>query len=216
MSVIIKHLLFLLVILPSTVKGESDQIESGGGSRLTLPPVEKLGPITKWMSDPPPQAPMKPTLQDKYHRYRQYQGFHDEDDYYNKNYGYNLEALRLEDKSKTLAYQPNIDFLAQNCIALNYHWPAKITIPSITMSLSPDNNVDIQQIRESAPSGCIVVMIGARNLPRMNAIVHVVEHIMSQLAIKLVTYFGEKTEVMPVVDLDNSPKIVRDYRNREP
>ena len=37
-----------------------------------------------------------------------------------------------------------------------------------------------------------------------------VDHVTSQLAIKLVTYFAEKTEVMPVVDLENSPAIVKD------
>ena len=67
-----------------------------------MPPLEELGPITKWMSDPPPMGPIKPTLQDKYHRNRKQSGYHDEDNYYNQNYGYNLESLRLEDRVNTL------------------------------------------------------------------------------------------------------------------
>ena len=77
------------------------------------------------------------------------------------------------------------------------------------MSLSPDNKVDIQQIRSSAPSGCFVVLVGGKYLRRMDDIVRMVDHITAQLAIKLVTYFAEKTEVMPKVDLDNTPAIVR-------
>ena len=50
----------------------------------------------------------------------------------------------------------------------------------------------------------------------MDDIVRKVDYITSQLAIKLVTYFAEKTEVMPVVDLDNAPAIVRDYTHRKP
>ena len=79
----------------------------------------------------------------------------------------------------------------------------------MTMSLSPDKDVDIRQIRRSAPSGCIVVLVGARYLNQMSRIIRIVEFITSQLAIKLVTYFAEKTDVMPSVDLDNSPAIVR-------
>ena len=208
MSVIIKQLLFLLVMLLSTVKGESDQIESGGGrgSRLTLPPIEKLGPITKWISDPPPLGPMKPTLQDKYHR-----RCHPEDSNY-PDYCGNLEALRVEDRSNTFDYRPNIDLMAQNCMGLNYHWPAEITLPSITMSLSPDNNVDIQiqNLRMTAPSGCIVVLVGGKFVKRMDDIVRKVDYLTSQLALKFVTYFAEKTDFMPLVDLDNSPAVVGD------
>ena len=43
----------------------------------------------------------------------------------------------------------------------------------------------------------------------MNDIVRKVDTITSQLAIKLVTYFAEKTEVIPSVDLDKAPAIVR-------
>ena len=78
------------------------------------------------------------------------------------------------------------------------------------MSLSPDNNVDIQKIRKSAPNGCFVVLVGGKFVKRMDDIVRMVDYITAQLAIKLVTYFAEKTEVMPMVDLDNSPAIVRD------
>ena len=66
-----------------------------------MPPIEQFGDITKWMSDPPPKFPMKPTLQDKNHEYRQYRGYHDKDDYYNQKYGYNLESLRVEDRVNT-------------------------------------------------------------------------------------------------------------------
>ena len=79
----------------------------------------------------------------------------------------------------------------------------------MTMSLSPDSNVDIQQLRRSAPSGCFVVLVGGRYLNQMFRIIRIVEYITSQLAIKLVTYFAEKTDAMPSVDLDNSPAIVR-------
>ena len=120
-----------------------------------------------------------------------------------------MESLRVEDRVKTLAYQPNIDLLrSQNCFALNYQWPSQITLPSMTMSLSPD--VDIQQLRKSAPSGCFVVLVGGKFVKRMDAIVRMVDYITSQLAIKLVTYFAEKTEVMPVVDLDFSYKTYSD------
>ena len=46
----------------------------------------------------------------------------------------------------------------------------------------------------------------------MYRIISIVEYITSQLAIKLVTYFAEKTDFMPVVDLDNSPAIVRNCK----
>ena len=176
----------------------------GQSNKEEMPSLAELGAITKWMSDPPPKAPMKPTLQDRHHRY-----CHPEHQDYPDFCG-NLEALRVEDRSNTFDYRPNIDFMAQNCMGLNYHWPAKITLPSITMSLSSDNNVDVQKLRKSAPNGCIVVLIGAKYLHRINVIVSVVDYITSQLAIRLVTYFGEKTEVMPVVELDKAPAIVRD------
>ena len=144
---------------------------------------------------------MKPTLQDRFHRYCPY---------YPNYYCNNLESLRVEDRVNTLAYQPNIDFLrSQNCMALNFQWPSDTTLPSITMSLRKGHPVDIQKIRSSAQSGCFVVLVGSRYLHRMDDIVRMVDHITSQLAIKLVTYFAEKTEVMPKVDLDNSPAIVR-------
>ena len=126
-----------------------------------------------------------------------------------------MESLRVEDRANTLAYQPNIDFLrSQNCFALNYQWPSQITLPSMTMSLSPDSNVDIQQLIKTAPSGCLVVLVGGKFVERMDSIVRKVDYITSQLAIKLVTYFAEKTDVMPIVDLDNSPAIVRDYNTK--
>ena len=166
-----------------------------------MPAVEQLGAITKWMSDPPHKAPMKPTLQDRFHRYCP--------DYPNY-YCNNLESLRFEDRVNTLAYSPNIDFLrSQNCFVLNYQWPSAIDLPSMRLSLRKGHPVNIQQIRTSAPSGCIVVLVGGRYLKRMDNIVKMVDHISSQLAIKLVTYFAEKTEVMPKVDPNNSPAIVR-------
>ena len=58
-------------------------------------------------------------------------------------------------------------------------------------------------------TSCIV---GAKILYRMDRIVRMVDYITSQLGIKLVTYFAEKTEVMPVSDLDNSPAIVRNSK----
>ena len=121
-----------------------------------MPTLAKLGAITKWMSDPPPKGLMTPPLQDKYHENHKKPGYHDEN-----GYGYNLELMRVEDRVNTLAYQPNIDFLrSQNCFALNYQWPSQITLPSMTMSLRAKMSVDIQQLRTSAPSGCIVVLVG--------------------------------------------------------
>ena len=72
-----------------------------------MPPVEQFGAITKWMSDPMPKVPMKPPLQDKYHRNHReplnIDKYHDEDGRYGqKRYGYNLESLRVEDRVKTL------------------------------------------------------------------------------------------------------------------
>ena len=165
-----------------------------------MPAVEQLGAITKWMSDPPPRNTIvKPLVDDWYASYYSYR------------YGVGgRETLRVEDRVNTLFYQPNIDFLrSQNCMALNYQWPSDITLPSITMSLRKGHPIDIQQIRMSAPSGCFVVLVGGRYLKRMDDIVKMVDHITSQLAIKLVTYFAEKTEVMPKVDPNNSPAIVR-------
>ena len=172
-----------------------------------MPPVEKFGAITKWMSDPPPKDPIVKPLVDDWEAsvYSYYWG------------ASGRETLRVEDRVNTLAYQPNIDFLrSQNCFALNYQWPSQITLPSMTMSLSSKHDVDIQQIRTSAPSGCFVVLVGGKFVRRMDDIVRKVDYITSQLAIKLVTYFAEKTEVMPVVNLDNSPAIVRDYIYRKP
>ena len=174
-------------------------------TRKAMPPVEQLGAITKWMSDPPQKDPIiKPLVDDIYASWFSYR------------YGVGgRETLRVEDRVKTLYYQPNIDFLrSQNCFALIYQWPSAINLPSMTLSLNAKNNVDIQKIRMSAPSGCIVVLVGGKYLQRMNDIVRMVDHITSQLAIKLVTYFAEKTEVMPVVDLDNSPAIVGVYKSK--
>ena len=176
-----------------------------------MPPVEEFGAITKWMSDPPPMASMKPPLQDKYHKNHKKHGYHDKEDQYNQIFGYNLESVRVEDRVETLAYKPNIDFLSsQNCFALNYQWTSEITLPSITLSLSVNSNVDIQQIRTSAPSGCFVVLVGAKYVQRIDDIVRMVDHLTSRLAIKLVTYFAEKTEVMPIEDQDSLPTIVKD------
>ena len=80
------------------------------------------------------------------------------------------------------------------------------------MSLGSMNDVDILQLRKSAPSGCFVVLVGGKFVKRMDDIVRKVDYITSQLAIKLVTYFAEKTEAMPVVVLDNAPAIVRDSK----
>ena len=168
-----------------------------------MPPVEQLGAITKWMSDPPPKDPIgKPLVDDqKASLYSHYLGVGGH------------ETLRVEDRVNTLAYQPNIDFLrSQNCFTLNYQWPSQITLPSMTMSLRPDEDVDIQQIRNSAPSGCFLVLVGGKFVKRMDDIVRMVKYINSQMAIKLVTYFAEKTEVLPTADMDNLPALVRDYQ----
>ena len=158
-----------------------------------MPPVEQFGPITKWMSDPPPKVPMRPTIQDS----RSY------DDQ-------NLEILSIDDRVNTLAYSPNIDFLrSQNCFALNFQWPSVIDLPSLTLSL--DKSIDMTPFKASAPSGCFIVLVGGKYLKRMASVVRVVDFVTAQLAIKLVSYFAEKTEVMPVVDPNNSPAIVRDF-----
>ena len=166
-----------------------------------MPPVEQFGAITKWMSDPPPKDPIVKPLVDNQaaSAYSYYWGVG------------GRETLRLGNRVNTLAYQPNIDFLrSQNCFALNYQWPSQITLPSMTMSLSPGRDVDIQHIRRSTLSGCFVVLVGGKYVKRMDDIVRMVDNITSQLAIKLVTYFAEKTEVMPLVDLNHSPAIVKD------
>ena len=55
-------------------------------------------------------------------------------------------------------------------------------------------------------------LVGAKYLHRLNDIIRVVENVTSHLAIKLLTYFAEKTEVMPLVDINNSPAIVRNFK----
>ena len=196
MKVIIKCLPIFLIILVISEKMKTDSISARSSTRKAMPPVEEFGPITKWMSDPLPQVSMRPTLQDTL-----------------SEYGDNMESLRVEERVNTLAYyNPNIDFLrSQNCFALNFKWPSEITFPFTTLSLNSGKQVDIQQIRISAPSGCIVVLVGADYLHRMDDIVRMVDHVTAELAIKLVTYFAEKTEVMPSLDLDNSPAIVRSF-----
>ena len=52
------------------------------------------------------------------------------------------------------------------------------------------------------------LLVGARYVQRMDSILQMVDYITSQMAIKLVTYFAEKTETMPKVDLNNSPAMV--------
>ena len=107
------------------------------------------------MSDPPPKDPIvKPLVDDQFASLIAYRWSQSR---INVN---GRETLRVEDRFKSWAYVgPNIDFItAQNPMVLNFQWPTKITLPSITMSLNSKNNIDIQQIKTSAPSGCIVVL----------------------------------------------------------
>ena len=195
--------IIIVMVSASIVKMKGDQ---GLSNRDSLPSFEKLGALTKWMSDPPPKNPIvKPLIDDYRASLFSY--------YYQAN---SRETLRIEDRVNTLAYSPNIDMLnSQNCVALNYQWPSsQITLPSVKMSLDTEKHVDIQQLRISVPSGCIVVLVGGKYVQRMDDIVRMVEHITSQFAIKLVTYFAEKTEVMPLVDPDNLPAIVRCFTTK--
>ena len=146
-----------------------------------MPPVEQFGAITKWMSDPPPRDHIVKPLVDDYDAAI---------NSYHEGVG-GRETLRVEDRINTLAYQPNIDFLrSQNCFVLNFQWPSVITLPSITLTLRSEYNVDIELLRTSAPSGCFVVLVGGKFFKRMDDIVRMVEHVTSQLAIFLVRYFS--------------------------
>ena len=200
MSVMLLHFNFIVLLSASVMMDRGDQF---------LPNVQDLGPFTKWMSDPPPNdriVKRLPLIDDLRANMWANHPLFSLDPPFHVN---GRETLRVQSRSKTLAYQPNIDFLrSQNCFALNYQWPSQITLPSITMSLSAKNNINIQQIRASAPSGCFVVLVGGKYVKRMDDIVRKVDYITSQLAIKLVTYFAEKTGVLPFVDLDNLPAIV--------
>ena len=83
MLVMVLHLNFIALLLASVVKEKGAQ----------MPPLQDLGAFTKWMSDPPPKGPIKPPLQDKYHRYcRKYPDY----------YCGNLESLRVENRVNTL------------------------------------------------------------------------------------------------------------------
>ena len=83
MLIMLIHLNSLVLLSASVVKEKGYQL---------LPNVQDLGAITKWMSDPPPKGPIKPPLQDKYHRYCQDNSY----------YCGNLESLRVEDRVNTL------------------------------------------------------------------------------------------------------------------
>ena len=121
---------------------------------------------------------------------------------------YNFTLICYEQR-----YSPNIDHLrAQNCFALNFGWPVEITLPSISLSLNSKNPFDFETIRKTAPSNCFIVMVGGRTLARMDQIVRKVDEITAQWPIKVLAYFGEKSEVVPMKDLENLPAIVRHIR----
>ena len=202
MKVILRFLLIFLVIQVIIEKTKTDFLTSEASKRVKIPPVEQLGGITKWMSDPPPKSSVKPTLTDSFENFN----FNARSMIQN---GLHLESWRVEDRVNTLAYSPNIDHLrALNCFALNFGWPVEITLPSISVSLNSKNTVDFKVIRKTAPSNCFIVMVGGRFISRMDLIVRKVDEITSQLPIKMVAYFGEKTDVVPKKDLEKLPAIV--------
>ena len=143
----------------------------GEAALRTMPPVEQFDVISKWMSDPSPKASMKSTLQDR------------------KTFdGLNLEALRVEERVNTLAYSPNMR--SHNCFALNFQWPSEINLPFLSLSLDSEKSVKMMQIRTSKPNGCVIVLVGGKYLQRIDDIVRLVDHITTQLAIKILTFFG--------------------------
>ena len=203
MRFIIRILPIYLVIQVIIEKTRTDFLASEESRRKIIPPVVQLGGITKWMSDPLPRGQIKPTLQDSMLSKLVQPEFI----FRNR---LHLESMRVEDRVNTLAYSPNIDHVrAQNCFVLNFGWPVEISLPSISVSLNSKLTVDIEVIRKTAPSNCFIVLVGGRFLARMDLIVRKVEVITSQLPIKLVAYFGEKTEVLPTKDVENLPAIVR-------
>ena len=82
----------------------------------------------------------------------------------------------------------------QNCAAINFGWPEELTIPSISLSLGLTDHNEIEVIRSSIPSNCLIVMIGGRYLSRVNDIVRKVETVSEHLPLKPKAYFGEKTD----------------------
>lgn len=156
-----------------------------------FPPVNQLGIITKWLSEPPTRGPWKATINDK-----------------------NLEVLRVEDRSKTPQYFPNFNILsAQNCFAINFAWPSEISLPSITMSLN-SNKQSFRFIQNYistnfAPSSCMIVMVGRKYMDKIDVISRKIKEFSKMYFLKPLVYFGEKTDNFSPIDVENTPPMVR-------
>ena len=97
---------------------------------LPLPKIEQLGPITKWMSEPPMKTPTQSPLTESYF-------IKNTINKSNRRKLINWEVQRMGDRTKTLAYRPNIEMInSQNCFCLNFGWPATVSLPSISISLN--------------------------------------------------------------------------------
>ena len=119
-----------------------------------------------------------------------------------------LYQIKFEDRGRKLSHIPNINLLRdQNCFALNFGWPTEMIIPFISLSLSSKIALNIDLIKKSAPSGCFLVMIGGRYVPRTNDIVLKVKEFSEHVHMKSLVYIGQKTEVMPELN-SNTPAIV--------
>ena len=124
MRVLMKCVPFLIIfVVRETIKADAaKKARSFFQTKRAFPNLEDLGAITKWMSDPLPKMPMKPTLRDDWNTYM-------------AKFGLNQEARRVEERVNSLTYSPNINNMKLNCFALNFGWPAEIHLPSISVSV---------------------------------------------------------------------------------
>ena len=197
-----------LVILLMTSKIKSEGVKA----KNRIPPIEQFGAITKWMSDPLPKGPMKPVIMDKPIPLSLIRN------------DKRSETIRVGDRVNSYEYRPNIDLLnSQNCFAINFGWPTEISIPSTTLSLkskSPLNSYILKKFVKSTPSGCILVMVGARFMHRMHEIVQKIKEVSTMLStnplfweysfsMKTLIYFGVKIDDFPsLVNTEDLPVMV--------
>ena len=85
----------------------------------------------------------------------------------------------------------------QNCFALNFGYKYELSMPSLSLSIDSKLPIDTEGIRTTFPS-CLIVMIGGKQLTRINDIVRKVESVTDQINFKTLAYFAEKVgDVIP-------------------
>lgn len=124
----------------------------------------------------------------------------------------------MSTNSKTAVCRPNLNILDdQNCLSINFGWSIKLTLPSITVSLDSMKDLNkesmimphnFESMRFSVPSGCLIVLVGKKFMHRLDTIFENVDHISRMHSLKVVGFFGEKTEVLPEVNTLNPPSMV--------